>query len=105
MIKRALVALPLLAGTANAHDWYDRTCCSGADCQPAPINSVELTDKGYFVRRGVENPLGVKLQQGRLVPFNDKRIRPMPPGAPAGTGMHICTNSQQVLCIYLDSGI
>ena len=104
MIPRAILALVLLTGTANAHSWYETRCCSGGDCQPAPIGSVELTDGGWFVHRGIRNPNGAVLQNDDFISFSDNRIKPLPQSAPRGTGMHICTNQLRVICVYVDSG-
>lgn len=115
MIVRAVLALVLLTGTASAQDfrlpkhqssghWYETRCCSGMDCQPAPIGSVELMNNGWFVRRGLRNPAGAVLQNNDFIAFDDGRIKPLPPQAPRGTGMHICSNSQRVICVYVDSG-
>lgn len=100
---RFLLALSALVSTpVYAHDWYEKECCDEGDCQPAPPGSVEYTDRGWLVRKGVRNPKGVILQFNIVIPFDHKKVRPRPPEA--GPGIDICTSSDTVYCVYLDSG-
>jgi hypothetical protein len=92
-----------LVRPAHGHDWYEKACCSDGDCQPAPPGSVVLTDRGWLVYEGLTNPKGVRLMRNVLIPFGDQKIRPLPPGVPPG--LHLCTSSGTVYCIYLDGGI
>lgn len=50
---RILAAMLVLAGTAQAHDFYSAQCCHGTaqhgDCEPLPPEAVAETSKGYRV--------------------------------------------------------
>jgi hypothetical protein len=88
---------------AHGHDFYEKFCCSDGDCQLAPPGSIAMTDKGWLVRRGTRNPKGVILQKDVLVPFNDRKVRPLPPDV--APGIHVCSSAGMVYCLYLDAGI
>lgn len=54
---RFLIALLLLIGSAEAHDWYTGTenengftCCGGQDCAPLADGDVDEVQGGYFVK-------------------------------------------------------
>ncbi len=102
VLAAALLAAPQFAAPALAHSWYEKECCDKGDCQPAPPGSVEYTDRGWLVRKGIKNPKGVTLQFNIVIPFDHKKVRPRPPEA--GPGIDICTSSDTVFCLYLDSG-
>lgn len=88
---KALLALVLMAGTAHSHEWFDRWCCSGQDCQPAPVKSVTWTPQGWAVSTPRIN---------QVVPFDDKEhIRYNPPGEPQ---FFICEFPKNRLrCLYV----
>ena len=98
----ALLVGPEFSTLAIAHSWYEKECCDKGDCQPAPPGSVEYTDRGWLVRKGIKNPKGVTLQFNIVIPFDHKKVRPRP--KEAGPGIDICTSSDTVFCLYLDSG-
>lgn len=101
----------LISSPAFAHDWYPKNCCHGNECQHAPLNSYTVTDEGIIVHNGVINPAGQKLTKDILIPFGDAKIKQFPPEAYASkysnqpSGIHICTNTGLVRCIFIDSGI
>lgn len=63
---RLLVPLLLLWGAApaQAHSWYDGTCCSEKDCRPVKLGEVKLQGDGWLV-----------VPTGELLPFNDIRLK------------------------------
>ena len=101
-LAAVMLAFAVQTGPAGAHSWYEKECCDKGDCQPAPPGSVEYTERGWLVRKGIKNPKGVTLQFNILIPFDHKKVRPRP--KEAGPGIDICTSSDTVFCLYLDSG-
>ena len=102
IVAATVLVLWVIVNVASAHEWYENECCSDGDCQLAPSGSVEWTQGGWLVKRGLKNPEGAILQSDVLVPFDDKRVRPLPSHVPPG--LHICTSAFLVYCIYLDGG-
>lgn len=73
---RAALIIALLAGPAAAHDWYPQACCSMKDCFPIPIEDVEYTPDGWYIR-----------STGETVPFDRTRTTP----ADGGGQFHRCS--------------
>lgn len=77
LIRIGLLTLTLVcvALMAQAHSWYDASCCSGQDCAPIPMRAVTVTPEGYHVRlTSAEHPhvpQGVVLERV----FGDDDIR------------------------------
>ncbi len=89
-----MVALLLFLGSgalpAQAHEWFDRWCCQGTDCGPAPLGSVKWTPSGWRVATPAINV---------TVPFDDQRIRYVPPEQPQQ--FYICEWPKRHLrCLY-----
>jgi hypothetical protein len=40
----------LMIGSAGAHDWYPKDCCSGNDCEPIACDSIAETSTGFLWR-------------------------------------------------------
>lgn len=69
-----LVLIWMVGSAAQAHDFFDTSCCQGGrDCNPAPLKTVRWTPQGWWV----ETPT----IKATVVPFNDPRIRYVPPDA------------------------
>lgn len=45
-----LLILCLTVVGASAHDWYDRSCCSGQDCHPIPCEEIIEKSKSLFYK-------------------------------------------------------
>ena len=45
---RRLLALLLIVGPAQAHDWYPVECCSGQDCHAVPCEQITQDQFGYY---------------------------------------------------------
>lgn len=52
------------AGAAQAHSWYDGSCCDEGDCRQTTLGEVERHDDGWYV-----------VPTKELIPFDDDRIR------------------------------
>jgi hypothetical protein len=65
LIGIALATMPFAAGAHQAPTgWqYDAACCSGLDCQQAPLGDVKETPQGY------------RLSTGEVIAYSDHRIR------------------------------
>lgn len=57
-----ILILAWAVSEANAHSWYDRSCCDLTDCTPLPPDAVQVTPQGY------------RLPNGQLVPFARARV-------------------------------
>lgn len=65
----------LSAKTAVPHEWYDRACCSGRDCQRIEPDSVRVTPGGWEVTiLGGTHPF-VPETRTEFFPWGDPRIR------------------------------
>jgi len=42
-----MLALLLSAWPAQAHDFYDKTCCGGHDCRPVPCETIRAEPGGF----------------------------------------------------------
>lgn len=89
LVGLGLIAIALLSGHAEAHDFYDQWCCSGQDCNPADAGAVRWTPAGWSVSATHE-----------IVPFSDPRVRFTPADQPQ---FHICIvpGQQQLRCLYV----
>jgi hypothetical protein len=91
---RVALVLALLvggAGPAYAHSFFDRWCCSGDDCQPAPLKSVTWTPQGWHV---------VTPFFDDIVPVDDERIRYVPVGE--DQQFYICEYPKKhIRCLYV----
>lgn len=76
-----LLLIPL-AGAAQAHDWYDNTCCSDKDCRPIEDNEVKESPQGWLT------PMG-------WVGYGDRRVKDSRDGR-----YHICA-TQRLICFYV----
>jgi hypothetical protein len=93
-MRIALVLVILASGAlpAQAHSFFDRWCCSGQDCKPAPVGSVKWTPAGWNVSTPAVQD---------TVPFDDNRIRYVPPGEPEQQ-MYICEYpAHRLRCLYV----
>jgi hypothetical protein len=64
-----------LTGRAEAHEWYDGSCCSEKDCFQTVLREVKRTDAGWEVtiNRTLENGLAINLVE--TIPYSDPRVR------------------------------
>lgn len=104
-MKLAWLWLPIVAATmasAQAHDWYPASCCSGIDCAPLAAENVRTGPSGY----AVVIPPGSHPQWGKerataltlTVPYRD--AKPSPDGK-----FHICLNPEgALLCFFQTIG-
>lgn len=89
---RALAALLLMVGTAQAHAFYDQYCCNTTDCHAQlPGEFVTLTKTGWQV----DVP---KFDIHELVAFDDKRVRDTPMDEAAA--FHLCIYARALRCFY-----
>jgi hypothetical protein len=92
----------MMAIRAEAHAWYEYSCCSGMDCKPLAYFEVRAQPGGYTVTPWGGPPT--------FVPNGDKRIREIPPEAPAEDAQrfHACTvggkPDGRLLCLYVPQG-
>lgn len=71
--KGALVAIVLAvlavafigSQQARGHSWYEPACCSGDDCAPLPIDSIEEQTDGYLLKSTGELIERAKAKHGR----------------------------------------
>jgi hypothetical protein len=90
-----VLALIILATPAAAHDWYPPECCSATDCAAVGAADLTPTPEGWRVE-----------SSGEIVPFDDQRVKPIPPDAPpeARTTPHVChaggDPSARAICVY-----
>lgn len=86
----AILALVVFAcDRASAHDWYPLECCSQKDCAPVAPGSVKRTPQGW------------RLPSGHVLPYDDARVKPLPPGR---TGVHVCETqdaARRPLCLFI----
>ncbi|MYZ50364.1 hypothetical protein [Propylenella binzhouense] len=61
----ALIATPVLAPVAQAHDWYPLSCCGGQDCEPVSNRSIQFTSRGWLVKN-----------TGEVIPFSVAKASP-----------------------------
>jgi hypothetical protein len=91
----ALMALPFLisyCSVSHAHAWFDLWCCSGQDCQPAPVGSVKWTPGGWRVHTAAFSD---------VVPFDDVRIKYVPHEEP-NQQIYLCEYPAHTLrCLYI----
>ncbi len=69
------VAALLVSGAADAHSWYPKNCCHGADCRPVPCDELIETRNGIMWR-------GVVL-------FNGAQVKPS-----QDQFCHVCAKEQ-----------
>ena len=95
-MKALACALLLLASPASAHKWYSGWCCSGQDCAPIPLRSVELRPDGYLVtlQRGDHPLAGAGIQT--FLPLGDRGILPS-----QDLAFHACIVGGKVRCLYV----
>jgi hypothetical protein len=74
IMLRILATMLVLAGTAQAHDFYSAQCCRGTaqhgDCEPLPPEAVAETSKGYRV--DFRSPTQGEVHE--LVPYGSPNI-------------------------------
>jgi hypothetical protein len=111
---RAIFFLVLMAGTANAHDWYsDRRdpiynltkCCGGSDCNELPPGSMSFTSEGHL-RVTLTLEQARRINPWRVEPF-DEVIPPERLQTSEDGKAHICLLSakmderQGFFCIFI----
>jgi hypothetical protein len=89
---KSLLLLLALAGSAQAHSWYDPECCNTQDCRPVETEDVVE----------IENGVWKYLPTGQE--FRGKQIRPS-----RDNHFHVCIGNQpwndgRAYCIYILSG-
>jgi hypothetical protein len=103
-IPAALVALPVLLGTAavapaKGHDWYPKNCCNDMDC--APVESiVELVPAG----RGASQIFVTSKHGTTTVPLN------FPVRESKDSRMHVCmrrhdSGDMDLICLFMPPGM
>lgn len=69
------VVMLFLSENTKAHEWYDYECCSETDCHPLPVDAVQATPEGWFIK-----------ESGETIPYGDPRERKS-----KDSGYHRCT--------------
>jgi hypothetical protein len=87
-----LACIILLAGKADAHEWFPPSCCSGHDCKVIKPDDVKTTKRGFEIPGNPE-----------VVPYSSPKIRHTPP---EGEGNYaLCTKGGkpdgEVICLYI----
>jgi len=90
------------ASEANAHSWYDPSCCSTTDCAPAPVGQVKATRDGWVVEIPPNGhpSVGAAGWTGTF-PYGDTRIKES-----QDSDFHVCIGvaSQAGFCLYVPRG-
>jgi len=102
-IRSALVALPVLFGTAalapaNGHDWYPKECCHDKDCAPVEsMTRISPADGGnaYVV---------VTSKHGKAILRRNFPLRES-----KDSRVHVClshydTGDKEIICIFMPPG-
>lgn len=79
---------------AHSHEWYDRQCCSGQDCEPLPDGAVTQVPGGYHVKYKAKLGLDVDV----IVPHN--KAKPSQDGR-----YHGCATIDRFMCLYVPMAV